>query len=84
MVRALSAGKLSSCREGAQKSGAQMDLLIPGVRALPRGRHSFGREDAQGSGSQLYLMDENEGKGPCSRISVAFAANVPSCVDWSQ
>jgi hypothetical protein len=37
VFRTLSAGKLSSCREGAQKSGAQIHLLIAGVRTLPGG-----------------------------------------------
>jgi hypothetical protein len=30
VIRTLSAGKLSSCREGAQKSGSQIPLLILG------------------------------------------------------
>ena len=85
MVRALSAGKLSSCREGAQKSGAQIHLLSPGVRALPGGWYSSGREGAQGSGSQCCLLSEDEGpKGPSPRSSVASAAHVIFCIDGSQ
>ena len=85
MVRALSAGKLSSCREGAQKSGAQIHLLSPGVRALPGDRLSFDEEGAQGSGFQLYILAEDEGlKGPCPRSFAASATHVLSCVDWSQ
>ena len=37
MVRALSAGKLSSYRAGVQKSGALIYILSPGVRVLPVG-----------------------------------------------
>ena len=84
MVRALSAGKLSSCREGAQKSGAQIHLLIPGVRALPGGQLFSGREVVQGSGSQLCLLAEDEGlKGPCPRNSVASATHMLSSIDRS-
>ena len=79
MVRALSAGKLSSCRAGVQQSGALIHLLSPGVRALPVGRLSSGKEGAQGSGSQLCLLAEDEGqKGPCPRSSVASVAQVLS------
>ena len=79
MVRALSAGKLSSCRAGVQKSGALIHLLSPGVRALPVGRLSSGKEGAQGSGSQLCLLAEDEGpKGPCPISSVASVAHMPS------
>ena len=77
MVRALSAGKLSSCRAGVQKSGALIHLLSPGVRALPVGRISSDKEGAQGSGPQLLLLAEDEGlTGPCPRISVASVAHV--------
>ena len=79
MVRALSAGKLSSCRAGVQKSGALIHLLSSGVRTLPVGRLSSGKECAQGSGSQLCLLAEDEGpKGPCPRSSVASVAHMPS------
>jgi hypothetical protein len=72
-----SAGKLSSCRGCAQKSGAQIHLLIPGVRALPGGQLSSDREGVQGSGSLLCLLAEDEGpEGPCPRSSVA---SVPMC-----
>ena len=85
MVRALSAGKLSFYREDAQKSGAQIDLLSPGVRAFPGDRLSSGKEGAQGSGSQLCLLAEDEFlKGPCPISSVASAAHMLSCVDSSQ
>jgi hypothetical protein len=77
VVRALSAGKLSFCRAGVQKSGALIHLLSPGVRALPVGRLSSGKEGTQGSGSQLNLLAEDEGpKGPCPKISVASVAHV--------
>lgn len=77
MVRALSAGKLSSCRAGFQKSGALVHLLRPGVRALPGGQVSTSKDCTQGSGSQLHLLAEDEvPKGPCLRSSVASAANV--------
>jgi hypothetical protein len=70
---------------GAQKSGAQIHLLSPGIRALRGGRLSSDREGAQGSGSQLCLLAEDEGhKGPCPETSVASASQVLSCVDWSQ
>ena len=85
VIRTLSAGKLISCREGAQNFGAQIYLLSPSVRALPGGWHSDGMEGAQGSGSQCCLLSEDEGsKGPCPRSSVASAAHVLSCVGWSQ
>ena len=85
VVRTLSAGKLSSCREGAQKSGAQIHLLIPEVRALPRGRFSSGSEGVQESGFQLCLLAEDEGlKGPCPRNLVASAAHVLFCINWFQ
>jgi hypothetical protein len=38
VIRILSAEKLSSCREGAQKSGAQIHFQVPGVRAFPGGQ----------------------------------------------
>ena len=60
MVRALSAGKLSSCRAGVQQSGALIHLLNCGVRTLPVGRLSSGKEGAQGSESQLCLLAEDE------------------------
>jgi hypothetical protein len=60
VVRALSAGKLSSCRAGVQQSGALIYLLSPGVRALLVGRLSSAKEGAQGSGSQLCLLAEDE------------------------
>jgi hypothetical protein len=83
VVRALSADKLSSCREGAQKCGAQIHLLSRGFRALP-GLSSDG-EVAQGSESQLCLLAKYEGQqGPCPRRSVASEAQVISCIDWSQ
>ena len=79
MVRALSAGKLSSCRAGVQQSGALIHLLSSGVRTLPVGQLSSGKEGAQGSGSQLCLLAEDEGlKGPCPRSSVASVAHVLS------
>ena len=79
MVRALSAGKLSSCRAGVQKSGALIHLLRPGVRALPEGQLSSGKECAQASGSQLHLLAEDEGPmGPCPRSSVTSVAHVLS------
>jgi hypothetical protein len=85
VIRVLSAGKLSSCREGAHKSGAQILLLSPGVRALPGGQLSCDGEDAQRSGSQLCLLAEDEGpKRPCPRSSVAFATHVLFCLDWFQ
>ena len=66
MFRALSAGKLSSCRAGVQKSRALIHLLSPGVRALPVGQLS----SAQWSGSQLHLLAEDEGlKRSCPRSS---------------
>ena len=80
VVRAVSAGKLSSCRAGVQKSRALIHLLSPGVRALPVGQLS----SAQWSGSQLCLLAEDEGpKGPCPRSSFASVACVLSCADWS-
>ena len=87
VVRALSTGKFSFCREGAQKSGAQIHLMSPGVRVPPPspGQLSSGREGSQGSASQLCLLPEDEGpKGPCPRSSVASVAHVLFCVDWSQ
>ena len=79
MVRELSAGKLSSCRGGIQKSGALIHLLIPGVRALPVGRLSSGKEGAQVSGSQLCLLAEDEClMGPCPRKSLASVAHILS------
>jgi hypothetical protein len=75
VVRALSAGKLSSCREGVQKSGALVHFLSTGVRALPVGQLSSGKESAWGPGSQLCLLAEDESpKGPCPRSFVASAA----------
>jgi hypothetical protein len=56
VVRTLSIGKLSSCREGTQKSVAQIYLLIPGVRDLPGGQVLSGRKGVQVSGSQLCLL----------------------------
>ena len=83
MVRALSVGKLSSCREGVQQSVALIHLLSSGVRALPVGQLSSGKEGAQGSGSQLRLLAEDEGpKGPCPRSSVASVACMLSFEDW--
>jgi hypothetical protein len=55
VVRALSVGKLSCCREGAQRFGSQICLL-----------------------AEIKVP-----KGPCPRRSVASAAPVLSCVDWS-
>ena len=79
MVKALSAGKLYSCREGVQKSGALIHFLSPGIRALPGGQLSSGKEGALGSGSQLCLLAEDEGpKGPCPRSSVASAVHMLS------
>jgi hypothetical protein len=80
VVRALSSGMLSSCREGAQKSGAYTHLLSPGVRVLHGCWLSSCRE-----GAQLCLLAEDEGlKGSCPRSSVASAAHVLFCVEWSQ
>jgi hypothetical protein len=85
VVRVLSAGKLASCREFAQKSGAQIHLLSPGVKALPVGLLSSVREGVQGSGSQLCLLAADEvRKRPYPRSSVASDAHVPSCIHWSQ
>jgi hypothetical protein len=54
------------------------------VSALSAGKLSSGREDAQRSAVQLCLLAEDEGpKGPCSRRSVASAAHLLSCLDWS-
>jgi hypothetical protein len=79
VVRALSAGKLSSCRAGVQKSGALVHLLSPDIRVLPVGRLSSGKEGAQGSGSQLCLLAEDEGlKGLCPRSSVTSVSHVLS------
>jgi hypothetical protein len=79
VVRALSAGKLSSCREGVQKFGALIHFLSPGVRDLLQGRLSSGKEGALGSGSELCLLAEDEGpKGSCPRSSVASAAHLLS------
>ena len=79
MVRAHSAGKLSSYRASGQKSGAQIHLLSPGVRAIPVGQLSSGKEGTQGSGSQLCLLVEDDGlTGPCPRSSVASVAHVHS------
>ena len=79
MVKALSAGKLSSCRAGVQKSGTLTHLLSPGVRALPVGQLSSGKEGAQGFGFQLCLLAEDEGpKGPCPRSSVVSVVHVLS------
>ena len=65
MVRALSAGMLSSCRAVVQKSGALIHLLSREVRALPVGPVSSGKEGAQGSESQLHLLAEDEDlRGP--------------------
>jgi hypothetical protein len=80
MVRALSAGNLSSYRAGVQKSGALMHLLSPRVRALPVGWLSSGKEGAQGSGSQLCLLAEDKGpKGPWPKSSVASVSHVLFC-----
>jgi hypothetical protein len=85
VVRILSASKISSCREDAQRSGALIHLLIPVVRTLPGSQLSSGREGVQRSGSQLCLLAEDEGpKGLCPRSSVASATHVFSLVDWSQ
>ena len=79
MVRALSVGKLSSCRAGVQQSGSLIQLLSSGVRTLPVGQLSSGKECAQGSGSQLCLLAEDEDpKGPCPISSVASVAHMPS------
>ena len=79
MVRALSVGKLSSCREGVQQSGTLILLLSSGVRTLPVGQLSSGKECAQGSGSQLCLLAEDEGlRGPLPRSSVASIGHVLS------
>ena len=79
MVRALSAGKLFSCRAHVQKSGVLIYLLSPGVRALPVDGLSSGKEGAQVSGSQRCLLAEDEGpKGPYLRSSVASVAHVLS------
>jgi hypothetical protein len=84
MVRTLSAGKLSSCREGTQKSGAHIHLLILEVRALPECRLSSGREGVHGSVSQLCLLAENEVPvRSCPKRFVASAAHMLSCIDWS-
>ena len=61
VVRALSAGKLSSYRAGFQKSGALIHLLSPRVIALTVGRLSSGREGIEKSGSQLCLLAGDEG-----------------------
>ena len=50
VVRALSAGKLSSYRAGVQKSGALIHLLSPRIRALPVGRLSSARKVPRGLG----------------------------------
>ena len=79
MVRALSVGKLSSCRAGVQQSGTLILLLSSGVRTLPVGQLSSGKECAQGSGSQLCLLAEDEGlRGPLPRSSVASIGHVLS------
>jgi hypothetical protein len=79
VVRALSAGKLSSCRAGFQKFGSLIHLLIPGVRAFLVGQLSSGKEGAQGSVSQLCLLVEDEDPmGPCPRSSVASVAHMLS------
>ena len=76
MVIAGSVGKLFSCREVAQKSGAQIHLLD--------GLLSSGKEGAQGCKTQLCLLSVDIGpKLPWPRCSVASAAHVLSCVDWS-
>ena len=78
MVRALSVGKLSSCREGVQNTRALIHLLSSGVRVLPVGRLSD-KEGAQGSGSQLCLLAKDEGQtGPSPKSSVASIAQVLS------
>jgi hypothetical protein len=65
VVRALSAGKLSSCRAGVQQPGTLIHLLSSGVRTLPVGLLSSCKEGAQGSGLQLCLLAEDEGpRGP--------------------
>jgi hypothetical protein len=48
VFRTVSVGKLSSCREGAQKFRALILLLSPKVRALPGGRLFFGEEVPRG------------------------------------
>ena len=71
--------------EVAQKSGAQIYLLSPGVRGTPGGQLSSRVEGALGSESQLCLLAKDESKkGPCPRSSVASAAQVFSYVDPSQ
>jgi hypothetical protein len=83
VVRTFSAGKLSSCRAGVQKSGAQLHLLITGVRALPGGWLSSGRDGVQGSGSQLCLLTEDDGlKGPCPWSSLLLLTTCSPV--WSQ
>jgi hypothetical protein len=85
VVRPISTDKLSSRREGTQKSGAQIHLLSPEVRALSGGWLSSVGEGAQGSGSQLCLLAEDEGpKRPCLWSSLASATHMLSWVDWSQ
>jgi hypothetical protein len=85
VVRALSIGKLSTCRADVQKSEVPIHLLIPGVRALPGGQLSSGKEHAQGSGSQLCFLADDEGPMlPCTRSSIASAPHVLSCRDLSQ
>jgi hypothetical protein len=81
VVRAVSAGKLSSCTEVWSS-----DLPPrPRVRALPGGWLSSGGQGAQGSGSQNHLLTEDEGpERPCPRSSVASAVYVLACIDWSQ
>jgi hypothetical protein len=72
------------CREGAQKSGAQIYLLSPGFRAFPGGGLSSGGEGAQVSGFQLRLLAEDEGPmEPCPRSFGASATHVLSYDNWS-
>jgi hypothetical protein len=79
MVRAVSAGKLSSFRVYVQKSEALIHLLSPGVRTLPISQLSSGKEVSQVARSQLCLLAEDEGStGPCPRSSVAFVAHMLS------
>jgi hypothetical protein len=76
VVRALSAGKLSSFRECVQKSGAQIHLLSPGFRALSGGWLSSGVEGTQGSEYQLCLLAKNEGpKGTLSKKLCCFCCS---------
>ena len=80
MVRALSSGNLSSCREGAQRSGAQIHLLVEDEG--PKGpcpRSSVASVthmvshlhwSLRGAGYKMALSPESRGQCPLWRLTL--------------